>query len=413
VQRLADASGVRQQFKVAIVKTREVNAMALADGRVYVTRGMFDMLKKKFPKTPIDVNNDILGHVLGHELQHVLRRHTLNSALFQEAIKESRPLDPSVVTSVTRLQEIDADRQGMVMAFLAGYHPRGGIEFMEVMGQEEEIPPHLDHPTFQERVAYLTEYWTNDVRYAFVSFRLGVAALDRGNKLEQTDMKAAVGAYEEAVEDFKRYRGMLPNLKEAMNDLGIAYAKIGVLAMTAQDTPLGRWQSRFSLERESAVKYAGLVREGDKGQQRGATDKTRIPWQLREAIAQFKEALATDETYSKARVNLATAYLAANQLDNAKDALGRAEAKGGVTQGDIELIRGIALAETKDFDKAKTAFDTAMKAPVTKRAAAYNLARTLELAGNKPDAKRAYQQYVKLYPGGAWAKVAEAAAAKL
>ena len=413
VQRLADASGVRQQFRVAIVKTKEVNAMALADGRVYVTRGMFDMLKKKFPNRPIDANNDILGHVLGHELQHVLRRHTLNSALFQEAMKESRPLDVSVVTSVTRLQEIDADRQGMVMAFLAGYHPRGGIEFMEVMGQEEEIPPHLDHPTFQERVAYLTEYWTNDVRYAFVSFRLGVAAMDKGAKLEQTDMKAAVAAYQEAVDDFKRYRQMLPNLKEAMNDLGIAYAKIGVLAMTAQDTPLGRWQSRFSLERESAVKYAGLVREEGGGTHRGATEKARIPWQLREAIAQFKEALAVDENYSKARLNLAMAYLAANQLDNAKDALAKADAKGGVTQGEIELVRGIVAAETKDFAKAEGSFDTAMKQPVTKRAAAYNLAKTLELAGKKPDAKRAYQQYVKLYPGGAWANAAQAAAAKL
>src|SRR5262249_25833917 len=152
----------------------------------------------------------------GHELQHVLRHHTLNSALFQEAMKESRPLEPSVLTSVTRLQEIDADRYGMVMAFLAGYHPRGGIEFMEGMGQEEEIPQHLDHPTFQERVAYLTEYWTNDVRYAFVSFRLGVAAMDKGGRLETTDMKGAVAAYEEAIEDFKRYQAMLPNLKEAI-----------------------------------------------------------------------------------------------------------------------------------------------------------------------------------------------------
>jgi len=161
------------------------------------------MLKKKFPQRPIDANNDILGHILGHELQHVIRRHTLNSVVFQEAVKDaSRPLDASVLTHVTRLHEIDADRQGMVMAFLAGYHPRGGIEFMEVMGGEDEIPKHLDHPTFEERVEYLTEYWTNDVRYAFVSFKLGVAATDRAGKLEATDMKGAVAAYEEAVEDF-------------------------------------------------------------------------------------------------------------------------------------------------------------------------------------------------------------------
>jgi predicted Zn-dependent protease len=414
VRRLVDGSGVHLQFKVAIVKTDIVNAMALADGRVYVTRGLIDVLKKKFPKRPVDANNDILGNILGHELQHVIRRHTINSTLFQEAMKDtSRPLDPSVLTAATRLQEIDADRQGMVMAFLAGYHPRGGIEFMEMMGQEQEIPAHLDHPTFEERVEYLTEYWTNDVRYAFVSFKLGVAAMDRAGKLEATDMKGAIAAYEEAAEDFKRYHTMLPNSKDAMNNLGIAYAKLGVLAMSAQDSPLLRWQSKFSMERDSALKYKGLSRgEGNDGE-RGATEKARLPWQLREAVSLFKEALATDEDYARARVNLVAAYIAANQLDNARDALAKAEAKGGVASGDIELLRGIVLAENKDFDKARSSFEKAIGAVNAKRAASYNLARTLELAGKKDEAKRAYQQYVKLYPGGAWAVAAEAASKKL
>jgi tetratricopeptide (TPR) repeat protein len=369
-------------------------------------------MKKKQPNRPIDANNDALGHILGHELQHVLRRHNVNSAVFQAAVKDAAsPIDPSILTHVTRLQEMDADREGMVMAFLAGYHPRGGIEFMEIMGQELEIPQHLDHPTFDERVAYLTEYWTNDVRYAFVSFKLGVAAMDRGAKLEASDMKAAVAAYDEAIEDFKRYHAMLPSLKEASNDLGVAYTKLGVLAM-AQDSPLGRWQTRFSLERSSAVSYVGLAREDDGGRTRGG-DKGRLPSQLREAIAAFKEALSLDETYSKARLNLAAAYLAANQLDNANAMLAKVELRSDVTAGDVDLIRGIALAEGKSYDKAKTAFEHALTSQAAKRAASYNLAHTLELAGKPDDAKRAYQQYLKLYPGGPWAKAAEAAAGKL
>ena len=414
VHRLASASNVHIQFKVAIVKTDMVNAMALADGRVYVTRGLFDMLKKTFPKMPIDANNDILGHILGHELQHVIRHHTMNSAVFQAAMKDSsQPLDPSVLTSVTRLQEMDADRNGMVMAFLAGYKPYGGIEFMEAMGKQEEIPQHLDHPTFEERVQYLTDYWTNDVRYAFVSFKLGVAAMDKGNRLEATDMRGAIAAYEEATEDFKRYRAMLPSLKDAMNDLGVAYAKLGVLAMGTQDSPLLHWQTRFSMERESAVKYVGLAHDEGKTSQRGMTEKARLPWQLREAISQFKEALATDEDYSKARLNLAAAYLAADQLDNAKDALSKARPGSGVDAGEIELLRGVYFAETHDFNQAYASFQKAVASPVARRAASYDLARTLELAGKKPDAKRAYQQYVRLYPGGPWARAAQEAAAKL
>jgi predicted Zn-dependent protease len=413
VQKLAEGSGIKMQFRVNLVGSHAVNAFALADGRVYVTRGLIDLLKKKYPKEAIDANNDHLGHVLAHELQHVIRRHTLNTVVFQEAVKDaSRPLDPSVLTHVTRLHEIDADREGMVMAFLAGFHPRGGIEFMEVMGKESEIPTHLDHPTFEERVSYLTEYWTNDVRYAFVSFKLGVAAMDKGAKLEATDMQQAIAAYEESVEDFKRYRAMLPSLKEAMNDLGIAYTKLGVLAM--QDSPLSRWQTRFSVERNSAVKYKGLERADEGGSRmRGASDKARLPWQLREAIAQFKEAIGTDESYNKARLNLAAAYIAGSQLDNATAMLGKTSASNGVTAGDIELVRGIVAAEGKDYDKAKAAFEKAVGSQAAKRAASYNLAKALELAGKKDEAKRAYQQYIKLFPGGPWAKAAEASAAKL
>jgi predicted Zn-dependent protease len=414
VRKLSEASALRQQFRVQLVGTHMVNAFAVADGRVYVTRGLVEMMKKRDPKGKLDANNDMLGHILGHELAHVLRRHTMNTAMFQEAINdESRAFDPSVITHVTRLHEIEADRDGMVMAFLAGYHPRGGIEFMEAMGQEMEVPKHLDHPTYQERADYLTEYWTNDVRYAFVSFKLGVAALDRGGELEATDMRLAILAYEDAADDFKRFRAMLPSLKEGMNDLGVAYTKLGVLAMTAADSPLCRWQTRFSLERESAVKYVGLARNDETGRTRGTKDQARLPWQLREAISSFKEALAADEGYGKARLNLAAAYLAANQVDNAAATLAKVEAGRGVDAGDVELVRGVALAEKKDYDKARDSFVRALASPAARGAASFNFARTLELAGKKEDAKRAYLQYASQFPGGPWAKAATIAAGKL
>jgi predicted Zn-dependent protease len=412
VRRLSEGSALKTVFKVQLLNTDQVNAFALADGNVYVTKGMIELIQNKMGKK-VDANNDTLAHILAHELAHVVRKHTINTAVFREAAKDGgRYLDRSVMTHVERIHEIDADREGMVMAFLAGYHPRGGIELMEVMGKEMEIPQHLDHPTFQERIEYLTEYWTNDVRYAFVSFKLGVGAMDKAAKLESTDMAKAVESYTEAVDNFKRFKTMLPTVKEGSNNLGIAYAKLGVLAMNKDDSPLGRWQTRFSLERDSAVKYVNLARDGEKTSTRG-TEKARIPWQLRESIAAFKDALQLDEGYNKARLNLATAYIAANQLDNANSALGKVEAKGGVTEGDLELIRGVALGEGKQYDKAKASFDKAVASASAKRAASYNIAKTLELAGKKPEAKKAYQQYAKLFPGGPWAAAATAAAAKL
>jgi predicted Zn-dependent protease len=414
VRRLAEGSAVKQRFEVKLVATRLPNAFALADGRVYVTRGLLDTIGATLPPgQKIDASNDLLGHVLAHELNHVIHKHTMHTALFQQAIKDSaRMLDPAVLTHVTRLHEIEADREGMVMAFLAGYHPRGGIEFMELMGKQGEVPRHLDHPTFQERIDYLTDYWTDDVRYAFVSFKLGVAEMDKGAGLEETDLPAAVTAYQTAVEHFRRFHTMLPSLKEAMNDLGVAYTKLGVLAMDRDDSPLGRWQTRFSLERESSVKYANLVRDEGTSHSRGI-DRARLPSQLRDGIASFKEALAIDEDYNKARLNLASAYLAANQIDSANATLAKLEPKPDVTSGDVDLIRGIALAEAKLYEPARAAFERAEGFPALRRAAFFNVARALELGGKKAEAKKAYQQYAVIFPGGPWAKAAESAAAKL
>jgi len=414
VRRLAEGSAVKQRFEVKLVATRLPNAFALADGRVYVTRGLLDTIGKTLPPgQKIDANNDLLGHVLAHELNHVIHKHTMHTALFQQAIKDSaRMLDPAVLTHVTRLHEIEADREGMVMAFLAGYHPRGGIEFMELMGKQGEVPRHLDHPTFQERIDYLTDYWTDDVRYAFLSFKLGVAEMDKGAGLEETDLPSAVTAYQTAVEHFRRFHTMLPSLKEAMNDLGVAYTKLGVLAMDRDDSPLGRWQTRFSLERESSVKYASLVRDEGTTHARGI-DRSRLPSQLRDGIASFKEALAIDEDYNKARLNLASAYLAANQIDSANATLAKIEPRPDVTSGDVDLIRGIALAEAKLYEPARAAFERAEGFPALRRAAFFNVARALELGGKKAEAKKAYQQYAVVFPGGPWAKAAESAAAKL
>lgn len=413
VRKLSEGSALTQHFKVQLLGTSMVNAFATADGRVYATRGLFEMIARSAPGKPIDANNDVLGHILAHELTHVIRQHTMRTAVFQQAVRDaSQPLDPAILTHVTRLHEMDADREGMVMAFLAGYHPRGGIEFMELMGKQMEVPKHLDHPTFQERVEYLSDYWTNDVQYAFVSFKLGVEAMDRGAEQETTDMAQAVASYQAAIEDFRRFQTMLPSLKEAMNDLGIANAKLGVLAMDRGDSPLGRWQTRFSLERESAVKYVGLVRDQGVAHTRGI-EKARLPSQLRDAIAWFKQALAIDEDYGKARLNLATAYLATNQLENANATLAKVVPRADLTAADVDLIRGVALAEAKSYDGASAAFGRALSSPAAKRAAAYNLAKTLELAGKKPEAKAAYQQYVKTYPGGPWAKAAETAGARL
>ncbi|HTE56020.1 MAG TPA: tetratricopeptide repeat protein [Kofleriaceae bacterium] len=402
----------RFSFRVSVLKTPMVNALALPDGSIYFTRGLFDYLAKKWPGRKIDAHNDVLGHVMAHEMTHVIRRHTMQSLIYQEAIKDaSRPLDAAILTHVTRLHEIEADREGIVMAFLAGFHPRGGIEFMEASGKEMEIPAHLDHPTFEERVHYLEEYWSNDVKYAFVSFRLGLAQLDQAGRLETSEPARAAEAYEDAADDFKRFRTTLKATKEVLNNLGIAYAKLGVMRMAATG-PLSRWQTRFSVEREQALKYVGVERSDESrtrgGGAPGARKAAAVPWQLREAIAAFDEALKIDAGYGKARLNLALVYLALGKPADAEKRLA-----GLRPSGERDLLLGVIGAEQQSWTEAEAALKRASRVKGTERAARFNLARLYELSSKKPEARAAYRAYLAVDKSSPWARAAERALKKL
>ena len=392
-------------LKVAVLNTPIINAMAMPNGNLYFTRGFLDHVKKTYPNRPIDVNNDVIAHVMGHEVAHVLRQHTLHSQLYRQAIKDaSSRLDFTVLTHVTRLQEIEADRVGMVLASLAGYHPRGGIEFMETRGKEAEIPTHLDHPTYEERVQYLEDYWTNDVKYAYLSFELGLRAMEQGDKIRARDAGKAATSYRKAIDHLQRFKTTLKPTKRVLNNLGIAHAKLGVLELTGSESPLFLWQTQFSIERESKLKYRSVQR----GTTRGGAESARVPRDLSKAIKVFNEALRRDPNYSKARANLAAIHLALNDVDKADKHL-RKVRTGRFAPGELALLRGIVWAEKKSYAMAGKAFRTAMKHRDTARAGSYNLARLYARAKMKAKARAAYKQYLRKYPHGPWAAAARKA----
>ncbi len=411
--RLMDNADVDSSFsmKVLVLNSEIVNAMALPNGNIYFTRGLLDFVARTWPERKLDSDSDVIGHVMGHEMAHVLRRHTLQSALFQEAIKDSqRALDGVVLTHVTRLQEIEADRVGIVLAFLAGYHPRGGIEFMEKSGVAGEIPPDLDHPTYQERAQYLEDYWSNDVRFAFQSFSFGVEAEKRGEKLEGSDAAKAAVEYKQAVEYFERFRSTVKATKRVLNNLGVVNAKLGLLAMADRDTPLHRWQTRLSIERDSAMKYVAVVREAESASTtRGGKKSGSFPRELKRAVGLFEEALDKDPSYARARFNLAALELAMGEVEKAEEQLA-AIRKGarGVAWGDVRVLRGILLAERSKWEDAGKEFAAAAKLNGSSQAARFDQARLLDVSGKRADAIAAYKAYVASYPDGSWAQAAKA-----
>jgi predicted Zn-dependent protease len=397
-------------LNVQVLNSKIVNAFAAPNGNIYFTKGFFAMLKKTWPKRAIDAEHDVVAHVMAHEITHVLRRHTVRSAMYREATKDAeRYLDPMVLTHVTRLHEIEADREGIVYAFMAGYHPRGGIEFMEERGKESEIPTHLSHPTYDERVHYLEEYWSNDVKYAWLSFQFGLEAIEDARKLEETDPGQAINRYKQAITHLQRFNRTLTPSREVSNNLGIALAKVGVLNMAQGESPLNVWQTRFSVERDLALKYVDLSR--DKKKTRGAEDGKviHIPAELRQAVSIFETLVKKHPDYGRARLNLATAYLAVGQPDQAQQTLALLKPEATISAAEVQLISGVVSAERGVDAEAQRAFQVALGSAGTKKAATYNLARLHAKAGRAAQAKAGYQAYVAAYPAGAWSEAAKKA----
>lgn len=421
LERILDVADVetRYTFRIAVLNTPEVNAFAMPDGHIYVTKGFFQFMRKTLPDLPIDADHSPMAHVLAHEIVHVLRQHVVRSQVFQQAVGDaSSTLDGSVLVHMTRIHEIEADREGMVLAALAGYHPRGGIEFMEARGRAGEIPPHLDHPTYDERIQYLEEFWSNDVKYAWMSFTFGVAHMDEAQKAETTDLRRAEALYQEAIEDFTRFNQTLKPTRETLNDLGIAYAKVGIYRMVGPDNPLHTWNTGFSVERDLALKYVS-VREaadgsgGGAGKTRGDGDGTFIPRELHQAVKQFKAALERSPKYDRARANLALCYLAIRKVEDAAKEVAELEQGGTFDKGELANLRGVVRAEAGSADEAMSAFNAARSSEGSRSAATYNLARIQERGGKKKDAKKTYKEFLTLEATGPWADAARKAVARL
>ena len=412
LQRILDAAQVDAglKFDIAVLDSDVVNAFALPNGNMYFTKGFFRFLRETVPDQPIDAEHATLAHVLAHEVVHVLRRHVVRSMVFKEAVEDAeRNMEPGMLVHITRIHEIEADREGMVLAFLAGYHPRGGIAFMEARGKEHEIPTHLDHPTYDERIHYLEEFWSNDVKFAWLSFQFGLQKIDEAEGLGDTDLAATERLYRDALDDLSRFGETLRPTKEVFNNKGVAYARLGILRLTDADNPLLAWNTRFSVERDLALQYVSVRKGSDQrtATTRGAADEDApyVPIELEHAMKQFKAALRIDPEYDRAKVNLAVCYLAIRQARKAQETLAAIRTHGDA--GELANLRGVAEAAAGDLDTAAGHFDSAASGSESAAAATWNRARVHHLRGDAPSARKLYRRYLELEPEGAWARAAK------
>ncbi|MBF9232829.1 M48 family metalloprotease [Microvirga alba] len=158
-----------EAYQVAILNSPVVNAFALPNGRLYVTRGLLALAN----------DSAEVAAVLSHEIAHVTLRHAsqrnemqarstlikrvtenvLNDAA-QAAVVQNQ--SRSSLASFSRSQELEADRMGVRVLARAGFDPYGASRFLTALGRSGSGGPATDaagadmmasHPSTNERTS--------------------------------------------------------------------------------------------------------------------------------------------------------------------------------------------------------------------------------------------------------------------
>jgi predicted Zn-dependent protease len=164
------------KYKITILNSPAINAFALSNGQLYVTRGLIALAN----------DNSELASVLSHEMAHVIARHaSFREDQARQAIIFSRVAtdllgDPQMgalalarskiaLASFSRAQEFEADGIGVGISARAGYDPYGAQRFLTSMGLNADLkaqnggtggastdprPPDFlsSHPTTPDRI---------------------------------------------------------------------------------------------------------------------------------------------------------------------------------------------------------------------------------------------------------------------
>lgn len=307
-------------------------------------------------------------------------------------------MDPTLFRLTTRLNEIEADREGFLYALAAGYNPNAMVEWMEAAALEVGDPPPMeDHPTFDERVGFLLDFWTNDVRFAWQAFEVGTEALEEAQKLEHKDLGAARAKYDLAANELDRYVRFFRVSKEAWNNLAIAQTKLGVIDQ-GNVSPLAKWNTPLSVEKELAMKLPAIKRK-----KRGPSGQDEVF--LARAKESLQRAIELDGKYAKAWLNLAAVEIGLKENGEAEKALAKAK-QYGADKEVVAILAGVLSAETGKLDEAIAQFEAAAKGGDNR--AQYCLALAKQAKGDKAGAKVAFEAFLTKEPKGSpWAQSAE------
>ncbi len=151
VQRLGQATErPSERYAVTLLNSPVVNAFALPNGNIYVTRGILVLAN----------DTSEIASVLAHEMAHVITRHAVDrqelertatlvnrvrSDVLQDeaAAKALNAQGRVAIASFSRQQELEADALSVRIIARAGYDPYGATRFLDSLGRTTAIRAQL------------------------------------------------------------------------------------------------------------------------------------------------------------------------------------------------------------------------------------------------------------------------------
>ena len=134
------------RYRVTILNSPAINAFALPNGSLYVTRGLLALAS----------DNSEIASVLAHEMAHVIANHAATREdQMKQAVLVSRVISDVVndadlgalalaksrisLASFSRGQELEADAIGVGISARAGFDPYGAERFLTTMGKQSSL----------------------------------------------------------------------------------------------------------------------------------------------------------------------------------------------------------------------------------------------------------------------------------
>ena len=170
------------QWEFNLVKSKDVNAFCMPGGKIVVYEGLL----------PITRDENGLAIVLGHEVAHAVAKHANERISQQMALQYGGQIaggllgnsaaaqqigglvfgigsQLGVMLPYSRKHEYEADELGLIFMAMAGYDPRGAVDFWTRMSQASGGNAPLEvmstHPSDQNRIAKIQEHMPKALEY--------------------------------------------------------------------------------------------------------------------------------------------------------------------------------------------------------------------------------------------------------